>query len=218
MEPQPRSIREWGAALSGHARTQLARVPASVLCVMSFFLVAALLMAIHTALSPKNAGLRLKVQHSFRSAELSVWVDGDLAYSGTLHGSVHKKFGLIPESVQGSLSELVPVTSGQHTVRVRVVSDEGKQEDQASAEFAPNIERELAVSARHSGLNLAWPSTASASSPATGGGWFARYAGTLFLTIAGSIISAITGFALRAMPAYIRTRQSTKAESTPALQ
>ena len=66
----------------------------------SFFL-AAILMALHTALSGKDASLHLTVQHSFRSANLSLWIDGDLAYSGALKGSIKKKFGLIPSSVQG---------------------------------------------------------------------------------------------------------------------
>jgi hypothetical protein len=185
---------------------------------MSFFLVAVVLMAVHTSLTPKNAGLRLKVQHSFRTAELSLWVDGDLAYSGSLHGSVRKKFGLIPESMQGSLSQLIPVTSGLHAIRVLIVSEEGAQEETASAEFASNVERELSVSARRGGLSLAWSATTNASSLTSSPGWFARYAGTLFLTLAGSIVSAITGFALREVPAYIRVRQSSKTESTVATQ
>lgn len=218
MRPGHRGIREWGNWLLEQARPRMARVPVSVLCVMSFFLLAAVLMEVHTSLTPKNAGLRLKVQHSFKSAELSVWVDGDLAYSGAIRGSVRKKFGLIPESVQGSLSQLVPVTAGPHTVRVRVVSEEGTQEETASAEFAPNVEQELSVSARHNGLSLAWLALSPAPSSASTTGWFARYAGTLFLTLAGSIVSAITGFALREVPAYIRVRQNSKAESTAATQ
>jgi hypothetical protein len=184
---------------------------------MGFFLIAAVLMAVHTALTPKNAGLRIKVQHNFRNAALSVWVDGDLAYSGTLRCSARKKFGLIPESVQGGLSQFVPVTSGQHTVRLRIVSEEGTLEDSASAEFAPNAERELSVSARHSGLSLVWPTSSGAVEPSSQG-WLTRYAGTLFLTLAGSIVSAITGFALRELPAYMRVQQSSKTESTATVQ
>jgi hypothetical protein len=47
----------------------------------------------------------LKLQHGFRSAQVSIWVDGDLAYSSKVTGSPKKKFGLIPtDSVQGTFS------------------------------------------------------------------------------------------------------------------
>jgi hypothetical protein len=59
-------------------------------------LVAALLMAIYTALTAKDANLHLKLQRGFHDAQLSVWVDGDLAFSGKVTGSTKKKFGLIP--------------------------------------------------------------------------------------------------------------------------
>jgi len=52
-------------------------------------------MALHTAFFAKDATLRLKVQHGFRSAQLSIWVDGDRVYSESLSGSTRKKFGLI---------------------------------------------------------------------------------------------------------------------------
>ena len=117
---------------------------------LGLFLFAALLVALHTALSTKDARLHLTVQHSFRSADISLWVDDDLAYSGKLTGSIKKKFGLI----------------------------------------------------------------------ASGSSWFAHYASALFLTIGGSIVSAITGFALRELPGHIRSRQDSavKAQSASAGQ
>jgi hypothetical protein len=39
-----------------------------------------------------------------RGGQISVWVDGELAYSGSLVGNSKRRFGLIP-AVQGSLSE-----------------------------------------------------------------------------------------------------------------
>jgi hypothetical protein len=41
-------------------------------------------MAMHTAYWEKDASLRRKVQHSLRGGQISVWVDGELAYSGNL--------------------------------------------------------------------------------------------------------------------------------------
>jgi hypothetical protein len=76
-------------------------------------LVAALLMATHTALTANDANLHLKLQHGFHDAQVSLWVDGDLAYSGKITSAPKKKFGLIPtDSVRGSLSQIILVRSG----------------------------------------------------------------------------------------------------------
>jgi hypothetical protein len=47
-------------------------------------------LAIHTAFTAKDASLHLKLQHEFRNAQVSVWVDDDLAYSGKITGSTKK--------------------------------------------------------------------------------------------------------------------------------
>jgi hypothetical protein len=200
------------------SRARLARLPVQARIILGLFLLAAIPMALHTASSGKDASLHLSLQHGFRSADLSLWVDGDLAYSGKLRGSTKKKFGLIPGSVYGRLSEIVPVSAGTHQIRVRVKSEDGStQQDTLTGDFARNSERELSVSARPNGLSLAWQAT-NASGPSSGSGWFARYAGALCLTIGGSIISAITGFALRELPGHIRAHQSDepKVQSTAA--
>lgn len=203
-------LRAQAAVVWQRVRTLAAGVPLKAWVVLGFFLTAALLMAVHTALSAKDANLRLKVQHSFRSAQLSVWVDGELAYSGKLTGYIRKRFGLIPDSLQGTLSETLPVSSGTHQVCVRVASDDGSvQEDTISAQFARNSQRTLLVSARHSDLGLSWQGESSAVAEASSeSGWVGRYAGTLLLTIAGSIISALTGYAIKELPGHIRARQS----------
>jgi hypothetical protein len=202
-------LRAQAAAVWQKARTLAAGVPLKAWVVFGFFLTAALLMAVHTALSARDSNIRLKVQHSLRSAQLSVWVDGDLAYSGKLTGSIRKRFGLIPD-LQGTLSETLPVSSGTHQVRVRIASDDGSvQEDTINAEFARNSQRTLLVNARHGDLDLSWQGESSAVEEASSeSGWVGRYAGTLLLTIAGSIISALTGYAIKELPGHIRARQS----------
>jgi hypothetical protein len=192
------------------------RVPVKTRVVLALIFFSAMLLAFHTAFATKDASLHLRVQHSFRSADLSVWVDGDLVYSGKVRGSVKKKLGLIPESVQGSLSQVFSVASGAHQVRVRIVSDDGStDEDSISANFAPHSKRELSAVARRNGLALSWQS-ADAAPAVSGDGWLARYAGTLLLTAAGSIISALTGFALKEIPSHLRARQEIEAKSNAA--
>src|SRR5258707_11264243 len=120
-----------------HARQWVARVPVKARVLLGLFLVAALLMAIHTALTAKDASLHLKLQHGFHDAQVSLWVDGDLAFSGKITGAPKKKFGLIPtDSVRRSLSQIIPVRSGPHSVRVRIEPDDAAmQGDSISGDF-----------------------------------------------------------------------------------
>jgi hypothetical protein len=182
-------------------------VPVKARILLGLFLVAAALMAVYTALTAKDASLHLKLQHSFRSAQVSVWIDNDLAFSGKITGAAKKKFGLIPtDAQQGSLSQIIPVRSGQHNVRVRIEPEDAvMQEDSTSGNFVHNAERDLAVSARHNGISLSWQGTSSApAESASTFAWLSRYTASLFLTIAGSIISALAGYAIRELPGRFR--------------
>src|ERR1700674_2256039 len=157
------------------SRAWLARLPAQARIILGLFLLAAVLLALHTASSGKDASLHFTLQHGFRSADLSLWVDGDLAYSGKLRGSTKKKFGLIPGSVYGRLSEIVPVSAGTHQIRVQVKSEDGPtQQDSLTGNFAANSERELSVSARPQRLDPAWQAN-KPPGPSSGSGWFARF-------------------------------------------
>ena len=191
----------------------LKRVPLAAWMVFTLFVLGAIALAIRGELPATDVNLRLKVQHSFRTAQLSVWVDGKLAYSGKLFGSVKKKFGFIPGSVEGSLSETLALTPGPHTVRVRVSSDDGSvQEDSVQATFTANNPRTLSVTARRDDLSLAWQGVSAVSPPAdpgssTAAGWLQRYGGSLLMTVAGSIVSALTGYAIRELPKQFGSRQ-----------
>lgn len=212
------AIREHAALVWQRARGQFVRVPATARVVLGLFVLAALLMALYTAFSGKDASLQLKVQHSLRNGQLSLWVDGEPAYSGNLVGYTKKKFGLIP-SVQGSLSETIAVAPGTHQIRVQITSDAGVREQTISGDFARNGQQILSVSASRADLSLNlqsldWQSAAAGTEPTSGSkGWFTRYAGTLMMTVAGSIISALTGFALRELPKQIASRQVEAARS-----
>ena len=190
------------------ARQAATRVPMKARVVLGLFLVAAVVLAAYSGLTAKDSSLHLKVLHSFHNAQVSVWVDSDLAYSGTIAGSTKKRFGILPtDSVQGTLSQIIPVRSGQHTVRVRIASDDAaSQDDTISGNFASNSERDPVVSARRSGLSFSWQGSGSAAAETSSSFlWFSRYAGSLLLTIAGSIISALTGFAIKELPGRLRS-------------
>jgi hypothetical protein len=185
-----------------------ARVPVKARIIFGLFLLAAVFLAIHTALTAKDASLHLKLQHSFRSAQVSVWVDDDLAYADKITGSIRKKFGLIPtDSAQGNLSQIIPVRAGQHKIRLRIEPDDAAmQEDSISGDFFDHSERDLAVSARHSGLSLSWQGTGRVPVETSANfDWLLPYAGSLLLTITGSIMSALAGLAIKELPSRLRS-------------
>ena|SRR5215831_5217807 len=79
-------------------------------------------------------------------------------------------------------------------------------------------QRDLSVSARQSDLSLSWLGTSTSPAETSSSfGWFSRYAGTFLLTIGGSIVSALTGYAIRELPARFRTASESapKAELRP---
>jgi len=173
----------------------------------------------------KDALLHVKVQHNFRSAQINVLLDGDEIYSGKMYGTSRKKLGLFSEGVQGSMSQSIPVSAGKHLVSVRVAGDDGSvHEDSITGEFAHRDTRELAVSARRSDLDLAWQGAVVVSSastpvaPASNPGWINRYGSTILLSIVGSFVSALTGFAIRELPNRIRPQQPAVAAGKPAAQ
>jgi hypothetical protein len=195
-------IRQWALAL-----------PFKAQIVLAIFLIAALLLALHTAVFGKDSSLHLRLQHGFRSAQLTVLIDGHKAYSGKLVGYSKKKYALFGEAVQGSLSQVFAVSSGSHEVLVRVESGDGTiQEENLSGDFVSGAGRTLSVTARHSGLIMSWSGEAEAvptevSAEPSSPSWFSKYAGSLFLTVVGSMASALTGFAIKELPGYLRTRQ-----------
>ena len=95
-----------------------------------------------------------------------------------------------------------------------MVGDDGSDHvDNTAAKFDKGSERELLVTARHSDLSASWQGSGNSvnagavpAAPASEPGWLSRYASTLMLTIAGSIVSALSGYAIREIPARLRNR------------
>ena len=189
------------------AQPWISRVPVKARVILGLFLAAGVMVAVHTAISPKDASLHLKLQHGFHEAQVSLRVDGDLAFSGRVTGAARKKFGIIPtDPMQGSLSQIIAVRSGQHKICVKIEPGDGAaQEDSIKGDFSSNAERDLPVSAHHSALSLSWQGTSGTpvetSSSST---WLSRHAGSFFLTMVGSVMSAIAGYVLKELPCRLR--------------
>lgn len=160
----------------------------------------------------ETATLNLKGQHSFRSAQLSVWVDGKLVQRAQLIGSTKKRFGILQQSAQGSFSRTIRLPAGEHVIRVSITApNEGyTQSDEVQAEFQAKTQRTIIITPdRRSGkLSLAWrdtPGFAAATSSSSGTGGLIS---SLLLTIAGSILSAVVGFFVRERLATMRSKKS----------
>lgn len=69
--------------------------------------------------------LQLALHHHFKQAELSVWVDGKLAYSSAVYGEP-KKHLLVLHEVDATESHDIRLAEGEHDFRVRVESPESR--------------------------------------------------------------------------------------------
>jgi hypothetical protein len=221
LDPTARSPAKPDEPLRNMGRRSF-RFPGKALLVLGLFLLVAALVAVHTAVTQKDCSLRLRVQHGFLSAQLYVWVDDGLVYSGRLIGSrktirPSKKKLKSVEPVEGSLSEAFAVPAGEHEVRVRVAAEDGSvQENSVRGDFVSHSQRTLSVVARGNDVSMDWESKgqekASPASPESAPvqdpeGWLQRYAGSLLISIVGSIVSAFTGYAIKELPKKIAPTQ-----------
>lgn len=143
----------------------------------------------------KPAKLNIFCQHSFPSAEISVSIDGDLIYRGEVSGS-RKRFGLFGGSKARGLAKSVAVTSGRHTVQVRLnaKADGYDQTRTSSVFFSPNQENSLSISQNSHGLFLSSQGGSEAPSEGRSLGSYPKYLASIVLSILGSGMSAVIGF------------------------
>jgi hypothetical protein len=96
---------------------------------------------------PKAASsLELEVQHQFREATLSLWVDDTLVLTRPLRGGSQKHL-VVFKSVHGNASETLQLTAGPHTLRLRAQSADQSVDlsKTISAEFANGDDKSLHV-------------------------------------------------------------------------
>jgi serine/threonine-protein kinase len=92
------------------------------------------------------SSLELAVQHQFREATLSLWVDDTLALIRPLRGGSQKHL-VIFKSVHGNASETLQLTAGLHTLRLRAQSADQSVDlsKTIAAEFANGDDKTLHV-------------------------------------------------------------------------
>jgi hypothetical protein len=165
--------------------------------------VAAVLLGISAYLLLPSASLKLVCRHDFRSAELTVSIDGEVVLRDTVTGAVKKLWGVL-EKTEGTYTRILPVSAGKHVVQVRMRGTGYDRARTIAGEFPRGREATLGIDSGRD-LILAWRGTAAAPEPAAGGGSWFRYAASVLMTIMGSVVSASIGVLVQD---FIRSRKA----------
>jgi hypothetical protein len=134
-------------------------------------LLIAAIFAVYAAVPAEQARLQIICQHSFRSAQLSVLVDGSVVYSSNVNAASKKRLGILPKGQSGPeiFSKVIDVPTGKHVVQVRM-SAPGEGFDQArsaAADFMPDRESILQINAtRRNTLAVNFEGAASSTTTA----------------------------------------------------
>jgi serine/threonine protein kinase len=90
--------------------------------------------------------LDIEMEHNFTSAELSVWVDDQPAYSRKLEGTDKRRM-VVFHAVQGHESHAIQLAPGQRSIRVQVASgvNSSAQSGTLTGEFVSGKEKTLRV-------------------------------------------------------------------------
>ncbi len=106
------------------------------------------------------ATLQIVGQYPFHTAQIYIWVDGDLRYHDEVHGALHSHTKISHTSTNGggAIALTLPVRAGRHMVRVQVDA-EGQTYDHDTAipgQFNPYSQKTLQVNFNSKNLDLQW--------------------------------------------------------------
>ena len=150
---KPMCLRPMPPRLRAGARCNcvFARCHSGLATAPSLILLIAIIFAVYAAVPAEQAHLQIICQHSFRSAQLSVLVDGSVVYSNNVNVASKKRLGILPKGQSGPdiFSKLIDVPTGKHVVQVRISApDEGfDQARSAAADFTSDRESILQINA-----------------------------------------------------------------------
>jgi hypothetical protein len=94
----------------------------------------------------KPVRLDIRCRHGFRSASLSIWIDGRLICEGKLAGKVKRRL-VFKRKTQGIFTNTTAVGAGKHAIRVQVVSAQAgyNQTKEIEGEFVPEETKTLEI-------------------------------------------------------------------------
>jgi hypothetical protein len=168
-------------------------------------LLIAMIFAVYAALPAEQARLQLICQHNFRSAQLSVLVDGSIVYNSNLNAASKKRLGILPKGQSGPeiFSKLIDVPMGRHIVQIHISApDQGfDQARSAAADFTPDRETILQINAtRRNALALKFDGASSSATTPTNASSapeshpVPRNGITIVFSILGTMLSASISF------------------------
>lgn len=193
--------------------TAVARLSPKARFSLSLGIVAVVLLGISAFLSVPGAILRVVCRHDFRTADLTISIDGEVLHTSAVTGASRKWLGVL-EKTEGSYSATLPVGTGRHLVEVRLRAPGYDRTRSIQGEFSRGKESTLSVDSARD-LSLAWRATggAGAAEPGSPSSSWLRYAGSILLTILGSIVSASIGVLVQD---FLRSRKARLAEAGEA--
>ncbi|HSK44474.1 MAG TPA: hypothetical protein VLA83_11370 [Candidatus Binatia bacterium] len=166
-------------------------------------LLIAIIFAVYAAIPAEQAHLQIICQHSFRSAQLSVLVDGSVVYSNNVNAASKKRLGILPKGQSGPdiFSKVIDVPTGKHVVQVHI-SAPGEGFDQArsaAAEFVPERESILQINAtRRNALAVNFDGATAPTAVASGSSPephpLPKNGITIVFSILGTMLSASISF------------------------
>lgn len=196
---KPAAPETTGAPKNSDKRGLLRRVPRKAYLIGLLLVLAIALFTWRFTLLGETATLRLKVQHSFKSADIAVFVDGESRYSGKLSGTSKRRFGF-RNNAEGTFSHTLHLHPGRHLVRVQVKSpaDGYSETNEMMVEIGPDKERQLTVTAdrRSATLRMSAQTTESAATAAAPT-WYQSYFTSLSLTLSGTVVSMLFGYLIQ---------------------
>lgn len=161
----------------------------------------------------ETATLKLKVQHSFKSAQIAVFIDGESRYSGKLSGTAKRRFGM-RNNAQGNFSQTFHLRPGTHVVRVQIKSSADGYSESAELpiELAAHRQQELVVTADRRTVTLRAPAQTTESSATNAAPtWYQSYFMSLSLTLTGTVVSMLFGYLVQQVIDLFRKEKSAEA-------
>jgi len=163
-------------------------------------------LAIYTYLSNGHEDLNLICRHNLQSAELTVIVDGEVAFSDQISGTVKKRFGFLDKKVEGTLSKSLSIPLGKHTVRVSMKSmpEHFDQTKQVAVNLVSGQVATVTITAQRGDLSLAYQGAPVISDKGIGSA-SSSSVWSILITAIGSVGSAAIGFMVQE---FLRNRKS----------